>query len=176
MIKKNKRSPITFNILVQSKDRFWSKVEKIKNSCWLWKGYKYNSGYGFFTIMKNRIIYETGAHRASFILDNNIEKIPDGYCVCHKCDNKICVNPSHLFLGTIAENNVDMVNKGRACFPKPRIGSKNSHAILNELQVRIIKRLLEDNCLTIKEMAKIFNVSKQIIYNIKIKRTWRHIK
>lgn len=86
--------------------RFWSKVEKTSD-CWLWVGSKYLSGYGRFFIKTKGV----RAHRFSWQLANG--PIPEGLCVCHKCDNPPCVKPEHLFLATHSENMLDAGRKGR---------------------------------------------------------------
>src|SRR3990172_4237019 len=90
---------------------FWAKVNK-SDGCWTWTASKRKFGYGAFVWAdsEGRII-QGRAHRFSYELHHG--PIPLGICVLHKCDNPACVRPSHLFLGTRADNNFDMLSKGR---------------------------------------------------------------
>src|SRR5687767_4720826 len=88
-------------------ERFWEKVRKT-DGCWLWTASRNAKGYGQIMYQRRPI----HAHRVSWQLANG--PIPDGLCVLHRCDNPQCVNPGHLFLGTIVDNNRDMFAKGRA--------------------------------------------------------------
>jgi hypothetical protein len=93
--------------------QFWSQVEKTK-TCWNWVGKLGRAGYGDFDVMQ-QYRRTRGAHRVSYELHGG--KIPDGLFVCHKCDNRKCVNPAHLFLGTNSDNMLDAVSKGRVVSP-----------------------------------------------------------
>lgn len=87
--------------------RFFRRVRKTEG-CWYWEGYRGPKGYGQFPIAKRNIVQ---AHRYSYELVNG--PIAEGMCLLHSCDNAPCVNPSHLFPGTRADNNQDMMAKGR---------------------------------------------------------------
>lgn len=82
-------------------------VEDEISGCWNWTAYKDRYGYGRFGVNRNPQL----AHRVAFML--YIGEITDSLCICHHCDNPGCVNPSHLFLGTIQDNMDDRNKKGR---------------------------------------------------------------
>lgn len=118
--------------------RFWARVSKagplhpeLGTECWIWVGKrKAEEGYGIFKI-KNRL---KRTHVYSWELHNGSTK---GLCVLHRCDNPACVRPDHLFLGTSADNNADMVRKNRQRAPK---GEDHGMAKLTEDQVKDIRR------------------------------------
>jgi hypothetical protein len=97
-------------------ERFLSKVE-VTDGCWKWKAGSRGNGYGAFR-MDNKVV---DAHRVSYLLFKG--EIPDGLVICHSCDNRNCVNPDHLSLGTYKENYWDARNKGRI-FPMAKTGVK----------------------------------------------------
>lgn len=111
--------------------RYWSKRERFENlymhnhdtGCYEWIGGKNNIGYGMF---RDGDKMRT-AHRVSYELANNIQ-IPHNMCVCHTCDNPKCVNPQHLWLGTVKDNINDMFKKGRANrIGRPKNSWKRKH-------------------------------------------------
>lgn len=91
----------------QTKESFYKKVRIKKSGCWHYKGALDSGGYGIVSYLGKL----TQAHRLSWFFTNG--EIPEGLLVCHKCDNRRCCNPDHLFLGTHKDNMQDMIKKGR---------------------------------------------------------------
>ena len=142
--------------------RFWSNVEKT-DSCWNWTGGKTARGYGVCRKQRKKIT----AHRIAFFMHN--PSVSQDLCVLHKCDNRLCVNPDHLFAGTQLDNVRDRDEKNRQIK-----GEQSIHAKLTNADVCRIKELLP--LLTLGELATMFNVSKFSISSIKNGRTWKHLK
>lgn len=140
--------------------------QKFKNVCWEWPDKVNDGGYGF-VVSQGR--YRM-AHRLAW--ECSVGPIPDGMKVCHKCDNRRCINPNHLFLGTDADNVADMDAKGRRTVLR---GSENGYARLDEEKVKGIKKLLVETSLKGTEIAKAYNVHQSTIWQIKHGRTWRHV-
>ena len=146
-------------------ERFNDRVDKSQGplGCWLWTGAKEYQGYGYFHYEHKKPPIR--AHRLSFKLmygDMLLEK-PN---ICHKCDNRACVNPLHLFLGTHQENVKDRTIKGRGVR-----GSKQWASKLTEKDVLEIRKLLTQNVNTL-EIAKKFNVSRSNIQKIASREYW----
>lgn len=130
--------------------RFWPKVKK-ENGCWKWLAAK-NYGYGQLGIKRSGPCI--GAHRLSWIL--HYGEIPHDMCVLHKCDNRECTNPEHLFLGTQRDNVLDMMMKGRG---------KQYGAKLNKDQVARIKALRAIG-LTQRTIGILFGVHQSTVSDI----------
>lgn len=144
--------------------RFWNKVDKT-GDCWIWTGSLTKKGYGTGLYVVNKQIR---AHRFSFEVHNG--PIPKEMCVCHSCDNRKCVNPAHLWLGTHADNVRDRDNKKR----RTMIGERNTFSKLTEAQVIDIRnRPMHKG--TQAKLAKEFGVTPQAIYCIIKRKNWSHI-
>lgn len=152
--------------------RFWEKVEiKNKNFCWNWTGGNNGFGYGRFRF-KNK---KYGAHRFSYELHNGPIPKKNGHhgtCVLHKCDNRKCVNPDHLFLGTHSDNMKDKVKKGRCNSSKGE--NRFNHKLKNN-NIKLIKNLYKSGNFSQRQLAKKFNVSQTAIRYLLINKTWKHI-
>lgn len=131
--------------------------------CSLWTAYAASSGHGRFGIGRN--VY--WAHRVSWEIYRG--PIPDGLCVCHKCDTPACVNPDHLFLGTQKDNLDDMTKKGR---DRKAVGSENGRSKLNSERVAEIKaRIVNGDML--KDIAFDHGVDKSTVSQIKRGLIWK---
>lgn len=137
---------------------FLSKILKT-SSCWLWQGTITKKGYGQF--WDGQKLYR--AHRYSWLLFNG--PIKPKLLICHKCDNRICVNPSHLFKGTPADNTADMIKKGRGA-SHFRSGYDPRRGKLTPYQADKIRTLYHSKNITQKALGEQFNVSERQIFAI----------
>jgi hypothetical protein len=143
-------------------ERFWEKVDKKNDDqCWAWQGAKDGKGYGLIKTIGGKIQQER-AHRLSYQMFKG--EIPEGLFVCHKCDNRGCVNPAHLFIGTHRENMQDMVDKGRA-------SKKRNYHILTKEQAKAVYDVRYT--VNAKVLAKQLDVSRAAIYTIWSQRNWK---
>jgi hypothetical protein len=148
-------------------DRFWDKVEKIPGGCWVWTAGKIKRGYGRFRLNGKLVL----AHRIAY--QDLVGPIPEGLFVCHHCDNLSCVNPEHLFLGTVVDNVDDMMRKGRDVNPR---GEQHGMAKLSENEVvEIRRRVAAGEYKSQTKLGKEFGVSNQLISRIASRGVWAHV-
>lgn len=154
-----------YKLTEEGRARFESHFTK-GDDCWLWHGCRHSQGYGVMgvggTIDK--------AHRIAYRL--YVGPIPPGMCVCHTCDNPPCVNPAHLFLGTCADNQRDMIAKGRAVHPA---GEQRPDAVLTADAVRQIRKLAGAPGVTQRKLAAMFGVSPTIISLVITGKRWKSV-
>lgn len=148
------------------KKRFLSKIIKTDN-CWLWNAGIRPNGYGSFWAKTKTVT----SHRYSYEIFKG--DIPKNMCVCHSCDNRKCVNPDHLWLGTQKENLQDMYLKKRNPNIIRKRGEKSEFAKLNNEKVSIIKMLYKKGKYTYETLGKKFNVGHTTIYRIIKNKTYR---
>lgn len=142
---------------------FWAKVNKeAPSGCWEWTASRKVNGYGQF-IWRGKM---NRAHRLAWKLINGD---PGELEVAHKCDNRICVNPSHLFLATHQENMADCVSKGRHTF-----GEKNKRSKLTPAQVLEIRANPPKHG-EMKKLAEKYGVRANHISRILSGAFWKHI-
>jgi hypothetical protein len=145
--------------------RFWSRVDATAGafSCWPWTGELDQDGYG-------RIWRDDKQRRCGRIaMELSGRPLADEEEACHTCDNPICCNPAHLFAGSNLDNIADRHAKGR----DPR-GERNRHAVLNEDQVREIRRQMADRSRR-QVLAAEYGVSVSTIDNVARRVTWQHV-
>ena len=135
-----------------------------KTGCWEWKKYKSKTGYGYINISGLPV----GAHRASIEIYGK-QTIPEGMHVLHQCDNPGCINPEHLRVGTHQENMYEAKIRKRMGGPK---GEKQIFSKLTEKDVIAIRK--DDR--PAKVIAIDYGVSKDTIFKVKSRFTWKHVK
>jgi hypothetical protein len=148
------------------RERFLAKVcPEPKDGCWLWRGQVRADGYGMVRFERKVHL----AHRLAWTFFRG--EIAPGLVVCHKCDVRACVNPEHLFLGTMMDNVRDMMEKGRS-----RQGENHRSAKLTAEQVRKIKTILAEGLLRVSDIAREYGVTHATIACIARGTSWRHVK
>lgn len=146
-------------------ERFWKRVDR-SSDCWEWTGPLMWNGYGTMPVKAANGWRPVPAHRVAWGITHG--SIPDGLHVCHHCDNRRCVRPDHLFLGTQQDNLTDMVVKGRSS-----AGERNGQSKLTWDQVREARRLRAEEGIPVDTLAARFGVAKYPMWALLNGRTWK---
>jgi len=155
----------------QNPETFWDNVNTgAVHSCWQWLGAKASTGYGLARYEGKYI----GSHRLAWQIHFK-EEIPKGMFICHSCDNPICCNPNHLFLGTPKQNSIDMAKKGRnkKCDIK---GEDHKLAKLCWDDVRYIRSVYKsgrNSPYNTVALSKKYGVAKSLIHRIVKNISWK---
>lgn len=147
-------------------ERLLTRTKLNENGCLEWCGDTSSAGYGRIYIDNIRVY----THRYVWGMYNG--RIKKGMCVCHRCDNRVCCNIEHLFLGTLADNVHDMLGKGRDRHP---VGPENGRSKLNEDAVKEIRELSRSGTYSQRALAKRYQVSKNTVRAAIIGKTWKHL-
>jgi hypothetical protein len=159
-------------------ERFLKKVDK-SGECWNWTAGTNTYGYGQININKVPV----KAHRLSYVLHHPLTiDLLEGHreiFVCHRCDNPLCVNPAHLFLGSYLDNIKDMVQKKRHYTGQPeyegRKGETNVSSKLTDDIVREIRTRYANGDISQTQLSVEYNVTNANICSIVNRKTWKHI-
>lgn len=146
-------------------DRFREKYE-LSGDCWIWIAAAAGDYGNFFP--GRPATSSVKAHRWSY--EHFIGPIPSGLMVCHRCDERACVNPDHLFLGTAKDNQGDMAAKGRSLR-----GERHNCAELSEAQVVDMRDLWATGDFSQIALAARFGTTKANVSQIVRGKTWRHL-
>ena len=148
----------------QLKRAFWSKVRK-GSGCWIWTGASMKNGYGMFHVHRKCVT----AHRFIYMRSRKVS-VPSSMDVCHKCDNRLCVRPSHLYVGTRKVNMEDAKNKGRVAF-----GERQGRSVLTDLKVIEMRGLYSSGGYSMECLSKRFGCSLGTAFNAIRNKSWTHI-
>lgn len=147
--------------------RFWSKVDiQSIDKCWEWKRYTTRDGYGRVRLGGFMVL----SHRVAFAIGNALD--PDGYLVCHTCDNPPCCNPDHLFLGDDMENSKDKIKKGR---DRHAAGEMVGGSVFTNSEVMEIRSSHVPYKNSAAKIARERGVHKSCIEKILQRVTWKSI-
>jgi HNH endonuclease len=152
------------NIMMKSYEKF---VIRNEDGCWDWSGSKNKYGYGRVASGRSKDI---GIHRAAWIIHNG--EIPNGLWVLHHCDNRLCSRLDHLYLGNAQQNSLDAKNRNRF---NPQRGEMSPNSKLTEEMVRKIRCMIHKK-ITLRLIAKEFDIAEGIISKINTGKTWNHVK
>lgn len=141
-------------------DTFDQYVQVMPSGCHEWTGFRTVYGYGRYRRKQ--------AHRVAYT--RSIGPIPTGLCICHRCDNRACVNPDHLFLGTHVDNMRDKTLKDRV-----HRGEDSDRAKLTEDDVRRLRKLAQSGW-SEPRLASEFGISKGQARRISKREQWAHVK
>lgn len=138
-------------------------IPEPNSGCVLWTGATNAAGYGIINHQNRPHL----AHRLSWQIANG--PIPEALAALHKCDVRACINPDHIFLGTRADNNADMVAKKRN---KPCRGEQQGNAKLSVDEVRLIRSSPGLQ----REIAAQYAITQVTVSAIKLRKSWAHVK
>lgn len=133
------------------------------SGCWLWLGWTNRDGYG--QLWDGELKRSPLAHRA--VYEKLVGPIPEGMKLLHRCDVPCCVNPEHMFIGTVADNNADMRAKKRHAR-----GAGHGRSKLSEEQVIEVRAAAG----THREIAAKFGISHATVNDIKMRKRWKHLE
>lgn len=150
---------------ISMENKFWSFVDKKDtNNCWEWKGILYKQGYGRFY---HHSTSERKAHRISFII--HFGEILKEVVICHRCNNRKCVNPNHLYSGTHMDNMKDLQNSNILK------GENNPASKLTEDIILKIRNEYKSKKISMYSMANKYDVSQTLISKIICGYVWKHV-
>lgn len=166
VIKARGERPYKARVRKDLEKRFWSKVDiQGVDECWLWLSAVNDKGYGKFSYLSKA----DRAHRVAFILFGGV-LTEEKSCVLHACDNPLCVNPFHLFAGSMKDNTQDMMRKGRENIVR---GEQNGRAVLTEEIVRELHRLY--GTMSVRSIARKFGLAYMTTRGACTRKFWRHV-